>query len=120
LTAHQLAICDALPATGHDAVLDFQLVLVHAQLRRGEIQQRLIRIGRGLADVLAAVLEKARREPAVGCAIGVAHHDGRDRVVRDVQLFGDELLVSGMRRGLAKVDLAGAHQDRVVGVNLEP
>ena len=37
-----------------------------------------------------------------------------------VQLLGDDLLVRGVRRGLTEVDLAGAHQDRVVGVDLEP
>ena len=96
------------------------LIFRDTQPLRGEIQQRLIGIGRRFADIRRAAAEKIERAAAVRRAIGVAHHHGGDVLEACVQLFGHNLPVGRERGALAEIALAGANQDGVVGMNLNP
>ena len=120
LALHQFAVRDALAAAGNDAVLDGKLALRNAEPLRSQIQQRLIGVGRRFADVRRAAAEKIEGAAAIRRAVSVAHHDGGDGLERRAQLFGDDLPIRGERRALAEIALAGANQDGVVGMNLDP
>src|SRR5262249_26087220 len=120
LAAYELSVRDALAAARDNTVLDGQLTLVHVELGRSKIEEGLIRVSRRFANVLPAVLEKAGGKSSIRRSIRIAHHDSRDGLEGNVQLFGDELLVCRMSRGLPEIHFPRTHQERVVGVNFEP
>ena len=120
LPLHQIAVRHALAAARNDAVLHGKLALRNAEPLRRQIEQRLIGIGRRFADVRRSAAEKIEGAAAVRRAIGVAHHHRGDGLERRAQLFGHNLPVRGERGALAEIALAGANQDGVVGMNLDP
>ncbi len=67
-----------------------------------------------------AAAQKIESAAAVRRAVGVAHHDGGDGLERRAQLFGHNLPVGRKRGALAEIALAGANQNRVVGMNFNP
>ena len=120
LALHQVAVRHALAAARNDAVLRGKLALGNAQPFGGQIQQRLIGVGGRFADVRRSAAQKIECAAAVRRAVGVAHHHGGDGLERRVQLFGHNLPVGRERCALAEIALAGANQNRVVGMNLNP
>jgi hypothetical protein len=120
LPGDEVAVAHLLAAARDDAVRDREARHRNAELGRGEAEQRLVDVGADLARVRVAAAHVTGREAAVRRAVGVAHHDLGDGRVGDAQLLGEDLRVRRARRALTELDLARAHQDRVVGVDLEP
>ena len=120
LVLDQVAVAHGLAAARDDAVRDGEVAGRHAELRRGEPEQRLVGERGDLLEVGRPAAEEAGADAAVRCAVGVAHDHGGDRRVRNVELLGDDLGVGGARRTLAELELAGPDRDRVVGVDRQP
>ena len=75
---------------------------------------------RRLCGCWACRAQRFEGAAAIGRAIGVAHHHGSDGFEGNVQFFGDDLAVRSVDGALAEIALAGADQNRVVRVNLDP
>ena len=67
-----------------------------------------------------AMAEEIEGAAAVRRAVGVSRHDRGDRFEGHAQFVGHNLPVGGEGCALPEVALAGANQDRVVGMNLDP
>ncbi len=120
LVLDEVAVGNALAATRDDAVLHRKLVFRYAESFGRQIEQRLVGIGGRLANVRRSMAKEIEGAAAVRRAIGVSRHDRGDRFEGHAQLFGHNLPVGREGRALAEVALAGANQDRVVGMNLNP
>ena len=106
LAADQLGVGDAPRAATHDAIRHRELVHRDAETRRGQGQERLARLGGGLADRRSAELDRlaADRRPLVGRERGVPLDDRHARD-RHVQLLGDDLRQRGLD-ARAELDLS--------------
>ncbi len=121
--ADQLAVAEfarRLAQNGDDTVRDCEPVGRHSQLRRGQFEEHAARLGRGVAQGDAALLDPgaAARTTLVDGPLGVAHHD-TDPLERHVELLGDDL---GDRDidPLAHVHLAEIGDDITVRLDREP
>jgi hypothetical protein len=117
LAPHKLPITDGLAAARHDAADNGKTGNGLAEFRRGESEQRLIRIGSHFANVEGAP-EEPRGGTAVRCPVGVAK-DESNRFRPDIQFFGDHLGVVCAHAG-SGLGAACAHQNCAVVADLKP
>ena len=123
LVAEQRAVRDRLGRVAvdrHDALVDHEAANLHAELGRGEVQQRPPRFGCRGADLRAAALDRGAR----GGGALVRHHIGveldRTHLAHvEVKLFGRDLQETG---GVALAEFALADIDGrgVVGMDRDP
>jgi hypothetical protein len=118
LAFNQVAVRDGFAAAGNDAVLYGELILWHLELIGGDIEEGLIDVSSGLADVGHTMTEEVEGATAIRCAIGVGGYHCGDGFERDVEFISDDLAVGGKDSALAEVGFAGTDEDGIVGVNL--
>src|SRR5580658_3296151 len=118
LAFNQVAVRDGFVAAGSNAVLNGDLILRHVELIGCDIEQGLIDVSSGLADVGHTVTEEVEGATAVRCAIGVGGYHRGDGFERHVEFISDDLAVGGKDSALAEVGFAGTDEDAIVGVNL--
>ena len=113
----ELAVTDALAAARDDGIGDGKLGDGNTKLRRGQAQQRLVRVGGNFANVGHAI-QKACGSAAVRRPVGVTE-DERDGFRAHAQFFGNGLRVVGAH-ACAGFGSAGVGEDGVVAVDFEP
>ena len=80
LILDQVAIGKAFAAAGDDAVFHGKLILRDAEPLGSQIEQRLMNVGSGFADIRHSAAEEIESAAAVGRAISVARDHGSDRL----------------------------------------
>jgi len=120
LILNEVAVRDAFPAAGDDAVITGEMVL---WARRGaRMQDRATpgRCKRQLCGYLACHGPGIEGAAAVRRAVGVSRDDRGNCVEGNAKLVGHDLAIGGESGALAEIALAGANQDSAVRVNLDP
>ena len=113
----ELAVTDAFAAARDDGIGDGKLGDGNTKLRRGQAQQRLVRVGGYFANVGHAI-QKACGSAAVRRPVCVTE-DERDGFRAHAQFFGNSLRVVGAH-ACAGFGSAGAGEDGVVAVDFQP
>ena len=113
----QLAIADLFVAAPYDAIGDFQLGHIGAEVLCREIEQRVLGQRASIANLHAADLnrEATKCRPLIGRECGVALHDF-DTAERHLQLFGRDLRQCGTY-ARAEIDFAGIDRHRAHGID---
>src|SRR5882724_2688983 len=120
LILNEVAVRDAFPAAGDDAVITGELVFGYAEALGCKIEQRLVSVSGSFADIWRATAQEIEGAAAVRRAVGVSRDDRGNCVEGNAKLVGHDLAIGSESGALAEITLAGANQDSAVRVNLDP